>query len=284
MSFININWYIALTFCLFFFIGGRQLAEVPGGTPRSRRIIATVLWAFAAPALLFPLAYIPGGIAVMPWYNAFRSFNRIELFSALIAPAAGFVTYRKPETHMMKSKGAANPFMRALKPLAFPLCIIFISLNFIRPLIIPLDKDIAFSNIWVDDTVLMQSASQTSGPAALVSAMYSLNDNTDSEYYVAKGTYTDRGGTEFWYLARYAMNKGYRVKFFKIASIENAPVPSVIPLSGDGGYIALLKRSDDGDMVIADPLAGKLDLDQAEFTDIYGNPKLILALSIPKNR
>ena len=284
MSFININWYIALAFCLFFFIGGRQLAEVPGGTPHTRKVAGMILCAFAAPALLFPLAYMPGGIAAMPWYNTFRTINRIELLSTLIAPAAGYATYLKPASQIKGYKTASNPIISAIKPIAFPICLLFISLNFIRPLLKPLDKETKFDDVWVDSVVLMQSAEQTGGPAALISAMNSLNNYTGSEYNATKGTYTDGGGTEFWYLARYAMHSGYRVKFFRPYGIENAPVPSVIPLSGAGGYIALLKRSEAGILEIGDPLAGKMILTTAEFISIYGDPNLVLALSVPKNR
>ena len=220
----------------------------------------------------------------MPWYNAFRSFDRVELFSSLIAPAAGFITYRKPESRLRELKSSKNLILRAIKPLALPFCILFISLSFVKPLIKPLDKEIIFNDIWADNSVLLQSAAQTSGPAALISAMYSLNNFADSEYNAAKGTYTDRDGTEIWYLARYAVNSGYRVKFFRLPGIDSAPVPSIIPLPGAGGYIALLKRSDTGNMVIGDPLAGRMELNLEEYNKIYGNPNLVLSLSVPNSR
>ena len=220
----------------------------------------------------------------MPWYNTFRSINRIELFSTLITPAAGFLTYRKPDSPYREYGGAANIILRALKPLAFPFCIVLISLNFARPLLKPLDKEIVFNDIWADNIVLMQSSAQTGGPAALISAMHSLNNYADSEYNAAKGTYTNRDGTEFWYLARYAVNSGYRVRFVRSSGIGNAPAPSIIPLPGDGGYIALLKHSENGMLMIGDPLAGKMDLSTDEFVALYGDPDLLLALSVPKNR
>ncbi|MCL2058890.1 MAG: hypothetical protein FWH01_07490 [Oscillospiraceae bacterium] len=284
MSFINVNWYIALAFCLFFFIGGRQLAEAPGGNPRGRRTAGLVLFAFAAPALLFPLAHLPGSLSASPWYNTFRSINRIELFSALIAPAAGFSTYRKPDLPYREQRRAVSPVMRVLKPLAFPFCILFVSINFTRPLVQPLDKDIVFGDVWAENAVLMRSADQTGGPAALVSAMYSLNSYAGSEYDVTKGTYTDRSGTEFWYLARYASNRGYRARFIGLSDIEDAPVPSIVPLQGAGDYITLLGRSETGTLMIGDPVAGMLELNAGDYLSIYGEPELVLALSVPPNR
>ena len=283
MSFINVNWYIALAFCFIFFIGGRQLAEVPGGNPRGRRTAGLILFAFAAPAVLFPLAYISAPIAATPWYNTFRSIDRIELFSALIAPAAGFSTYRKPDLPYREVRRPVSPLMRVLKPLAFPLCLLFVSINFARPLVQPLDKDMAFDEHWADNAVLLKSSDQTGGPAALVSAMYSLNSYAGYEYDTAKGTYTDGAGTEFWYLARYATNRGYRAKFSKPPGIEDAPAPSIIPLQGAGDYIALLRRSDDGTLTVGDPVAGRLELSPHEYLSIYGEPELVLSLSVPRH-
>ena len=292
MSYINSNWYIALAFCLFFFIGGRQLAEVPGGTPKERRMIGVLLFAFSIPALLFPLAYFPGEISISPWYNTFRSIDRIELFSALIAPAAGYTTYRKPELpYKGYHKPAVSPFMRLVKPLAFPFCVLFISINFIGPLLRPLDSETTYEDIWTDEGVFMQSAATASGPAALISAMYSLNNFADSELNAVKGTYTDQFGTEFWYLARYAVNRGYKTKFAKPSGMENAPVPSVLSVSaydrsrqglGPASYIALLGRSKDGILKVGDPAYGMLELTQLEFAYQYGDPRLIMALSFQK--
>ena len=295
MSFININWYIALAFCLFFFIGGRQLAEIPGGTPRARRAVGLILLLFAAPAALFPFAYIPAGISGAPWYNTFRSINRIELFSALIAPAAGYVTYLRPDSpYKGYNVSAREPIIRVIKPLAFPLCVLLISINFIGPLIKPLDKEAVYKDMWADNEVLMQSTAQSSGPAALVSAMHSLNNYTDSEMDVVKGTYTDREGAEFWYLARYAVNRGYRARFIKPADISDVPAPSIITVTkiaqgsknetGPRSYIALLKRSKNGILTIGDPKAGLIELTAEDYPARYGDPDLALALSVPKGR
>ena len=277
---------------MFFFIGGRQLAEVPAGTPRARFFVGLILLLFAAPAMLFPLAYLSVEIAASPWYNTFRSINRIELFSALVAPAAGYATYLKPD---LPYKGypvsARSPVLRIIKPLAFPFCVLLISVNFIRPLLKPLDADTVFDDIWSDNGVFIQSAASAGGPAALISAMHSLNNYAGNELDVVKGTYTDRAGTEFWYLARYAANHGYHVRFLKPSSIDDAPVPSIIPASDDadpnkgpGGYITLLKRSVDGVLTIGDPAEGKIDMSAEEFITFYGNPDLLLTLSLPMNR
>lgn len=292
MAFINLNWYIALAFCLIFFIGGRQLAEVPGAGPKERKAVGLILLAFAVPALLFPLAYLPGPIAASPWYNTFRSVNRIEIFSALIAPAAGYATYRKSETEYSRYRAKAPLPVRILKPLALPLCMALISVNFAGPLLRPLSKDAVFGNNWADGGVFINTVEAASGPAALISAMYSINRFADGERSAVKGTYTDGAGTEFWYLARYAVNHGYRAKFARPAGIGETPVPSVLPAAinpsasaaaGTAFYIALLASSGDGALVVGDPAEGKLEMDERQFIERYGEPGLVLALSPPKN-
>ena len=178
----------------------------------------------------------------------------------------------------------------------------------------PLDKASEFNDLWVDNGVYIQSIGPSGGPAALISVMHGLNSFVDSEYEAVKGTYTDRAGTEFWYLARYALNRGYRTKFVKPLSAEDAPVPSIVRVSrfpaddgtedgiggaDDGGgperagnagsgrsrpntYIALLKRADDGVINVGDPLEGRLTLNPDEFRSMYGNPDLALAISVPR--
>jgi len=295
LSFININWYIALAFCLVFFIGGRQLAEVPGGTPRARRAVGLVLLAFALPSLLFPIAYLSEAVATSAWYNTFRAINRIELLCALVAPVAGYATYQKPPSPY---RSYGEPFSttaaRAIKPLAFPFCVVLISVNFAGPLLKPLEKNAEFMDIWADRGVFVQSVPYTSGPASLINAMYSLNYFADSEYQAVKGTYTDRSGTEFWYLARYAVNHGYRTKFVGSPGVENAPIPSIMPVSrlspeydelrGTQTYIALLGRTGQGTLYIADPVIGRLELGSTEFLNYYSDPDLVLALSTPKGK
>jgi hypothetical protein len=260
----------------------------------------------AVPALLFPLAYVPLPIAASPWYNTFRSIDRIELFSALIAPVAGYATYMRTDSPYREYKGyrttSSSPSMRVLKPLAFPLCVLFISINFAGPLIRPLDKDTVFEDVWAEGDVFIRTITPTSGPAALISAMHSVNHFADSEKNTAKGTYTDNIGTEFWYLARYAANRGYKTKFYKAPDIEELPIPSVI-LHGDAiagsktfldnirsgtgrarscEYIALLGRSGNGTLTVGDPAEGKMVMSQADFISRYGELGLALAIMKPR--
>ena len=185
-----------MAFCLVFFICGRRLAEftaeIKRTDPRADTALKLILFAFALPSLLFPLAYLPGPIALSPWYNTFRTINRIELFSALIAPAAGYATFRKPETandvYRAYRAPGRPPSLRLLKPLAFPFCMVFITVNFISPLIKPIDKGVEFTDAWADGCVYLQTVGSTAGPSALISAMYAVNYYADNELDVVRGT------------------------------------------------------------------------------------------------
>ena len=165
----------------------------------------------------------------------------------------------------------------------------------------------------MDDGIYLMTIQPTSGPSALLSAMYNINYYADSELDAAKGMYTDRSGTEFWYLSRYAVNRGYRTKFVRPAGIGDAPCPAIVPVfkvwedSQDDdraadqpddqndiqpekradrpvSYVALLKKSGDGRLTVGDPAAGRLELSEYEFVSRYGDPELVLAVSAPRAR
>jgi len=295
------------------------MAEIQSGTPRVRTRAGIALFLFAVPSLFFPIAYIPWALADMRWYNEFRSINRIELFSALIAPAAGYATFMKAGLPYRGYGGGASPVMRIIKPLAFPFCVLLISVNFIGPLIMPLDREITYDDYWADGGVYIQSVRSTSGPAALLSAMYSINNFADSELAAATGTYTSRAGAEFWYLARYAVNRGYKAAFVDVQFMDDIPVPALIPVTrirpdgggtggaaNDGGedgaaingdtggaarrsaaggeYVALLGHTDGGLLVIGDPETGRHEIPADDFTSRYGTPALALALYASKSK
>ncbi|MDR1439296.1 MAG: hypothetical protein LBJ10_04590 [Clostridiales bacterium] len=256
MSFVNSNWYIAAAFCFVFFIGGRQLGEAPGATRRAKRLARLLLLAFALPSLLFPAAALFDFLRLAPWYNTFRAVNRIELLTAMAAPFAGYATYMGAGGHgdggyAVGGGGRGRAAVRraptlkgAMKPLAFPLSLLLVSINFAEPLIMPLSRDTVFSDRWAGG-ILMQPAPSGSGPAALATAMNSANGYEGGERDIFKHTYTDRAGTEFWHLARYAAEKGYRCSFQLAYSAKDIPTPSV-------AYISAAAAARRGDAAFAD--------------------------------
>ncbi|MDR1061636.1 MAG: hypothetical protein LBL83_10625 [Clostridiales bacterium] len=324
MSFVNSNWYIAMTFCFVFFVAGRQLGEVPGSTRRTRRLTRLLLLAFALPSLLFPVAAAFDFFRLAPWYNTFRAVNRIELLSAVVAPFAGYATYMGGVGRAGQRGGGRGAPRRqgatlksVMKPLAFPLSLLIVSASFAKPLIRPMGKDTAFGDRWVGG-ILMQSALSDSGPASLATVMNTVNGYEGSEYDICRRTYTDGAGTEFWHLARYAAEKGYRCEFLLAREGEDIPTPSVAYISpgaasgGDGGrgvgvgsggnaggnvglgagagaaavagavagnsYVALLENSG-GKLTVGDPQRGMAELTYGEFMERYPYSGLVLAVS-----
>jgi hypothetical protein len=298
-----------MTFCFVFFVAGRQLGEVPGSTRRARRLTRLLLLAFALPSLLFPVAAAFSFFRLAPWYNTFRAVNRIELLSAMAAPFAGYATYmggggrgRQPGGGRNGGRGASRrqgaTLKGVMKPLAFPLSLLIVSASFAEPLLRPMDRGTVFGERWAGG-ILMQSASSDSGPASLATVMNTVNGYEGSEYDICRRTYTGGAGTEFWHLARYAAEKGYKCEFLFAREGAGIPTPSVAYISpgaaaGWGGraggsnagagaaagssYVALLGNSD-GRLTVGDPQRGRAELTYGEFMERYPYSGLVLAVS-----
>ena len=273
MSYINSNWFIALAFCFIFFVAGRQLADVPV-RGNSKKVFIAILLAFGLPSVLFPLSFFPTPLTDMPWYCNLLSVNRIEIASSLIAPFAGYITANTSDGKYYQSNKLTP--MRIMKPIAFPLSLLWVSLFFLKPLVLPLPKDTTFQNNWVSNT-LMQSVLSGSGPASLASVMHQLNGFEAVEQELIRGTYTHANGTENWYLSRYAVANGFRCRFRNVPDIGDAPVPSLlrIKISNTSQYIALMEK--EGELLtIGDPLRGKTRLSIEEFSARYDYSGFVL--------
>ena len=301
LEYIDGNWYIALAFNLVFFVGGRILSEA--SAPRAeRRRAAALLGAFAAPSALLLIASLPWslGIERMPWYNTFRSINRIELAAALIAPFAGFITQpRGAYTRRGQVDPDAEPFddpppwpMRILKPLAFPLTLAYVSACFAGPLARPLERSVRYSDVggarW-SDGIMLASGESTSGAAALATALRSLGANVDGERDICVATHASATGAEIWQLARYAAAHGCQWRYVRAdggaGSVSGIPTPAVAQVADPGSgrqggarrYIALLEASGDI-IVVGDPSLGRLSLTNEAFAARYSVISPALAL------
>jgi hypothetical protein len=141
---------------------------------------------------------------------------------------------------MRRRRGGArdgSALKRFFKPLALPLSLLLVSSCFLRPLVMPIDKDTAFASNWTSG-ILMQSAPSGSGPAALATVMNTLNGYEGDEFDMCRRTNTDAGGTDFWQLARYASGKGYKYEFLSEADSGAIPTPCVARMSPGGAVRA----------------------------------------------
>ena len=276
MRLINPNLYLSLIFCLILFISGRQLAELPCGG-NTRRTIVLLLFFIAIPALLFPLGYFDF-FGESPRYCSYRAINRIEILTSLIAPLLGYITFGKQRSRISE-RGFLSALAKKLRPFAFPFCLLFVLSCYIKPVIRPLSKELVFQDRWEDD-VMMQSASSTCGPSALATAMYATDGRKVLEEDIVKAVYTSGGGTDNWYLARYARESGYKAAYSSFKEITDVKTTSVVGVAlkvagvkvSDaariGHYIAIL-NVEDSVIDVGDPLKGRLTLTPDEFNYLY---------------
>ena len=283
MRFVNPNLYLALLFCLVLFISGRQLAILRCDS-RTKWMLTIILSAVAFPALLFPLGYFDL-FGESPFYCSFRTINRIEILTSLLSPLLGYISYDMPQRRRRRVRESGLPALAMrLRPFAFPFCILYITLCFIKPIIRPLSRNIDFSERW-EDGVMMQSSASTCGPASLATAMFSIDGYMDSEADIAKRAFTCSSGTENWYLARHTIERGYRVRFSKCRDIEDVAVPSIIGVRiGDIGHFITVLGVGDNSVVIGDPLRGRLSLTPEEFYTVYDFPGFTMAVSSRTSR
>ncbi|MCL2163665.1 MAG: cysteine peptidase family C39 domain-containing protein [Oscillospiraceae bacterium] len=277
MRFVNPNLYISLAFCLILFISGRQLAELPcdGGT---RKKVIALLAIIALPSLLFPLGYM-NVFRESPVYCSFRTINRIEIMTSLLSPLFGYITYRRKEG-LFIDFGRLSRVKRGLRPFAFPFCVLFILSCYMSPIILPLNRESGFSSNW-ENGVLMQSAQSTCGPAALATAMYRSDGRKDSEEDISRETYASGVGTDSWYLARYATERGFSVTHSVVPDITGAVVPAIacVRVIGTAHYVAILSIRR-GIVEVGDPLRGKLSLTPEEFNILYEFSGCIITVSL----
>ena len=276
MSFVNSNWYIALAFCFIFFVTGRQLGEI--SEKSSAKIGMTlILILFALPSLLFPLGLIIPTLSNAAWYCSFRAINRIELMTSMIAPFTGFITFKKTFHSYYRHSGVS--IMQILKPLAFPFSILYVSVCFLKPLVLPIDKSIIYQENWING-VMMPSSAANSGPAAILTIMNQINGFEDYEYNVSAQTYSSADGADIWYLARFSIEKGFRYRFIQVQDITNAPFPSLIRVKTEtSNHCIALLNNESGMLTIGDPLRGKFLLDSDEFDSLYTYSGLVLSIS-----
>jgi ABC-type bacteriocin/lantibiotic exporter with double-glycine peptidase domain len=122
-----------------------------------------------------------------------------------------------------------------------------------------------------EGTVCLQSTLSTCGPSSAATILKSLGWQT-SERELATECHTYQGGTESWYLARAIRARGFHARFL-IQSADHDSVPSgaiagVVLRGGGGHFIAVLSQTPE-EVVIGDPMKGKLVIDRKDLRQLY---------------
>lgn len=217
-----------------------------------RLFLLAIFGLLSVPSILFAVYYLH----VLPeteWFYELRAARGSE-FLALFA-------------------GASGGFCASLLPrllLALPLAgVIGLSLlPYAKPMLSPLDPAIV-QDRWKDGACL-QSTTSTCGPASLCTILRSLGvEATEAE--VARAAHSYTGGTEAWYLARVAREKGVRARFeFANGDIEKAELPAImgVRIGGYGHFIVVLGIKE-GMVTFVDPLEGKHAMPIGDFRKRY---------------
>lgn len=206
----------------------------------------------SVPACLMGLHYLH----VFPeraWFYGFRSWAGSEFCVLPLAVAAAALASLLPRACL------TLPLFGLMSAALVP---------HLKPLLGPID-DGEFENRW-HRGVCQQSTFSTCGPAS-VATLLKLHGVEVTEKQVARAAHSYEGGTEAWYLARFARRQGLRPRFeFRETFDPEAGLPAVVGvrLGTNGHFIAVLGISD-GKVTFADPLIGREVLPVGDFRARY---------------
>ena len=222
------------------------------------RILALVIATLAAlPGLSFSF-YYTHLLQETEWYYQFRSLRFSELCIIPIGIAGGIFA-------------SLIPRILLIAPLLAVALAAFVP--FAKPILRPLKID-SKQERWIDDLCL-QSTQSTCGPASLATILKSLGiDEGISESKLARQAHTYAGGTEAWYLARIARNRGADAKFrFQDKGLSTSPNwPAIIGVKVGhiGHFITILDYDSARNLfLVGDPFRTKKWLSPQQLESIY---------------
>lgn len=257
--FINPNLYASLILSALLYWAGIVLARrISGG--RALYIVGALLLLLCIPALSFLLYYLHLFDDSL-WYIRFRSIPGIECAVSLCALFTGFVM-----AGFLHRRGSS--LAGILRIAVNVLMVILIVTPFIKPILTPVAKVTSFRDCWKDG-VCLQSGTSTCGPSSLATVFKAYGMDFTEEK-ISRSCYSCSTGTENWYLIRYAERNGFKVKLMSVANTAEIPCPSILGarLGGIGHFIILLGHDGDN-LVIGDPLCGRLVLTPDAFRKRY---------------
>ena len=244
---------IAGSFLLFWLgrVAGNRIVAV-----RARFVALTFGAAIAIPGLLFVVyyAHLFDGAS---WFYRFRSLPATELSACGLGFIAGLAqAWLRPAAGPGKLVAPAVVLSLVLVPYAKP---VLSPLAFDRPRTQP------------GDGTVLQSTFSTCGPAS-AATLLNLLERPASEQELARESFTSRGGTENWYLARALRRRGLDVAF-EIQAADSVVVPSpaiagVVLPGGAGHFIAILDSAG-AQVTFVDPLEGKHTVETSDLRQRY---------------
>lgn len=186
-------------------------------------------------------------------YYEFRSFVGCEWLVTLIGIAGGLAASCLPRPALL------IPWLATAA---------FSVVPFTKPIISPIDTNL-LGDEW-DGQVCKQSTGSTCGAAALASVLgvYGMHVR---EKDVAHAAHSYGGGTEAWYLARFARRQGMAASFTindGFEPEEGLPAIAGVKLGNVGHFIAILGE-ENGYFLVGDPLVGTKQFTLCELEEHY---------------
>ena len=241
---------VALGLSLLIFVGVE--AGLRREPVRIRCLVLIVSALLAIPSFLFAFYYAH----LMPeweWFYELRSIKGSEFLVLFLGAALG---------------AGASLLTRWVYGFLLAALLAVGIVPYLKPFVTPLPET-AFEDLWKDNACL-QSTSSTCGPASVCTILHYLGHSA-TEREVARAAHTGATGTEAWYLARYAREKGFKTRFrFCNTFAPQAGLPAVVGvrLGGVGHFIAVLKMEGE-EVIFADPLVGEECLSLDDFLERY---------------
>lgn len=223
-----------------------------GRTLKVRLALLAAFTLLTAPSALFTAYYLH----VLPeqvWFYSLRAWRGTEFLVVFLGCAAATFASFLP---------------RLLLVIPLSLSIAVSVVPYIKPILSPIPSD-AFRDYW-QGYACLQSTASTCGPASVTSILRWLGVPAN-EQEAARAAHSYNGGTEAWYLARYARTKGLHTRFdFRASFSPSVGFPALVGVKfgGAGHFIAVLDLQDD-QVTLADPLRGAEHIPLFEFQRRY---------------
>ena len=254
---------VFVAFCLFCLglIFAAKLTSLPW-----RLFLLSVAVLLSIPSILYIFYYthfMDGAV----WYYNLRTQPNTELLASGLGFLAGILSALwKPESLTQR---AAIPVIT----------LIVLLIPFLKPLFDPLNY--AGLNANCPEEVCMQSTPSTCGPSSAATILKMYGDTT-SERELAESSFTSHSGTEIWYLARALQRRGYVTQV--IVQSVPAPLPPLpaiagVTLPGGAGHFVALLSQKNGQVTVADPVTGEIQIPSSDVPKTYHLTGFFLTVS-----
>lgn len=244
---------ILLALLLFWFFAWLSKRLV-SRTARAGLLVVAIVTAI--PGLLYVLYYAHLFDNAV-WFYRFRALPHSEFAASGLGAMAGFVqTILRPQT----------PGEKLVSPLALG---VLLFVPFMKSALDPVDYNQLQQKC--EGEVCLQSTPSTCGPSSAATLLKQFGQNV-SEEELARESFTYRGGTEIWYLARALRRRGFDADFVvQQRDLISPPIPSIagVVLPGGAGHFIAIMSQEGGEITIGDPLKGKQIVSRRDLMSLY---------------